>query len=216
MKKIIYLLFISLALTACNNPLNKKYSDETLEQDAKAIVKSNKLNEDELKMLSGYIVMAKFGGKDLTGKTYSDILNEAKKMKNEEEELALKAKKEEEEKIAKFKSIINVALYDKGYRKEDFEDYLEYYLVFENKSDKNIRAIKGSLLITDLFDTEIKNLNFVNDDGIPAHTIVKNSYTTDYNQFEDSDIQYRSKNLKDLKTKWVTEKIIFEDGTTLE
>ena len=49
MKKIIYLLFISLALTACNNPLNKKYSDETLEQDAKAIAKSDKLNEDELK-----------------------------------------------------------------------------------------------------------------------------------------------------------------------
>ena len=138
------------------------------------------------------------------------------KIKTEEEELALKAKKEEEEKIAKFKSIITVALYDKGYREEDFEDYLEYFLAFENKGNKNIRAVKGSLLITDLFDTEIKNLEFVYDSGIPAHKVVKNSYTTDYNQFEDTDIQFRSKNIKDLKTTWITEKIIFEDGTKLK
>ena len=93
---------------------------------------------------------------------------------------------------------------------------MTYEVAYENKGDKDIRAVKGSLLITDLFDQKIKAINLVEDEGIPAGEIVKKSYTTDYNQFMDEDTRLRSKSIKDLKVVWTAEKIIFGDGTTLD
>jgi len=218
MKKTLTTLALAtvIALTSCNNPLNKKYSDKTFEQDAKEIGDSKKLSPNEAEMLTGYIMLSKLGGKDIEGKTYGEILQAAKDYKSEQEQLAAKAKKEEEDKRARLGAALTVAMYDKGYTKEDFQDYLQYAIAFENKTDKDIRAIKGSLKITDLFDTEIKSINIVMDDGVPAKQTVKNVYTTEYNQFMDEDTRLAGKEMKDIKTIWTPEKIIFADGTTLE
>lgn len=218
MKKILTAISIltMIALTSCNNPLNKKYSDKTLEQDAKEIKESNKLNDDDLKMLAGYIMLAKLGDKQIDGKTYAEILQAAKDYKSEQEQLAAKAKKDEEEKREKLGSALTVAMYDKGFTKEDYQEYLEYALAFENKTGQDIRAVKGSITITDLFDTEIKSINIVMDNVIPAQQTVKNTYTTDYNQFMDEDTRLAGKEMKDIKVIWNPEKIIFVNGKTLE
>ena len=215
-KQIIILSGFLILLSSCSNPLNNKYSDSTLAKDAAEIKDSKKLNDDEIKMLAGYIMLAKLGGKSLEGKTYADILKDAKNIKNEQEELALKTKKEQEEKQTKLGAVLTVALYDKGFSKEDYDSYLTYSVAIENKSDKNIKAIKGSMVINDLFDTEITTLNLVEDTGIAAKQIYKTTYTSDYNQFKSEDKLLKSKDLKDLKVIWLPEKIIFEDGTTLE
>ncbi len=218
MKKALTTLVFAtiIALTSCNNPLNKKYSDKTFEQDAKEIGDSKKLSPNEAEMLAGYIMLSKLGGKDIEGKTYGEILQAAKDYKSEQEQLAAKAKKEEEDKRARLGAALTVAMYDKGYSKEDYQEYLQYAIAFENKTDKAIRAVKGSLTITDLFDTEIKSINIVMDNEIPAKATYKDIFTTEYNQFEDSDTRLSGKEMKDIKTIWTPEKIIFEDGTTLE
>jgi len=205
-----------IALTSCNNPLNKKYSDKTFEQDAKEIGDSKKLSPNEAEMLAGYIMLSKLGGKDLDGKTYGEILQTAKDYKSEQEQLATKAKKEEEDKRARLGAALTVAMYDKGFTKADYQEYLQYAIAFENKTGQDIRAVKGSIKITDLFDTEIKSINIVMDDVIPAHQTFKNVYTTEYNQFMDEDTRLAGKEMKDIKTIWKPEKIIFADGTTLE
>ena len=71
MRKILTTLAFAtiIALTSCNNPLNKKYSDKTFEQDAKEIGDSKKLSPNEAEMLAGYIMLSKLGGKDIEGKT---------------------------------------------------------------------------------------------------------------------------------------------------
>lgn len=218
MKKILIsiTLLAFIVLTSCSNPLNKKYSDKTFEQDAKEIGESKKLNEEDAKMLAGYIMLAKLGNNELEGKTYAEILQAAKDYKTEQELLAAKAVKEEEEKRAKFGVAMTVAMYDKGYLEQEYQEYLQYAIIFENKTGKDIRAVKGTLLITDLFDTEIKSINIVQDDGIPANQSVKNVYTTEYNQFLDEDVRLKSKEMKDIKANWIPEKIIFADGTSLE
>lgn len=218
MKKIIlaFSIFATFTLTSCNNPLDKKYDEKTFEQDAKEIGESKKLDEVEAKMLVGYILMAKLGGKELTGKSYAEILQTAKDYKAEQQQLAEKARKESEEKRAKLGAVLTVALYDKGYVKEDYQDYIQYFIVFENKTDKDIRAIKGTLTITDLFDTEIKSISVVEDNGVLAKQTIKNTYTSEYNQFLDEDKRLAGKEMKDLKALWTPEKIIFTDGTTLE
>ncbi|WP_452598672.1 hypothetical protein, partial [Pontimicrobium sp. MEBiC01747] len=87
---------------------------------------------------------------------------------------------------------------------------------FENKTEKDIRAFKGSISIQDLFDTEIKSINLTIDDPIKAGETFKGTYTSDYNQFRAEDTRLKSKDMDDLKVVWTPEKIIFTDGTTLE
>jgi len=216
MNKLVLTLSLIGILISCSGPLDKNYNEETLEEDAKEIKKAGDLTEEEAQMMAGWIIRAKMKDKKLEGKTYSEILEEAKDYKKEQEELAEKAKKEEEEKRQRLGSSLTVAMYDKGYEEYDYQEYLIYSFAFENKTKKDIRAFKGSISIQDLFDTEIKSINLTIDDPIKARETFKGTYTTEYNQFRDEDTRLKGKDMDDLKVVWTPEKIIFADGSTLE
>jgi hypothetical protein len=216
MKKISLTLLIAFVLLACSSPLNKKYSDETFEADAKEIKESGKLSDEDALIMAGWILKSKLTGEKLDGKTYAEIIDEAKDYKSEQEALAEKAKLEEEEKRQRLSSALTVAMYDKGYEEYDYQDYLTYSLAFNNKTAKDIRAFKGSISIQDLFNTEIKSINLTIDDPIKAGETFKGTYTTEYNQFKDEDSRLKNKDMDDLKIVWTPEKIIFTDGTTME
>jgi len=216
MKKITLISVVYLLLLSCSSPLNKKYNEETLSEDAKEIKEKGKLSEEDAQIMAGWIVRAKLSGDKLENKTYGEILTEAKDYNKEQELLAEKVRIEEEEKKNRLGTALTVAMYDKGYTKYDYQDYLTYSLAFENKSQKNIRAFKGSLIINDLFDSEIKSINLTIDDPIASGETFKGTYTSDYNQFKDEDSRLKNKNIGDLKIVWIPEKIIFEDGTILE
>lgn len=215
MKKVLLLLFL-IGLASCSGPLDKKYNEATLAEDGKEIKESGKLSDEDAQIMAGWIVRAKLKGEDLEDKTYSEILEEAKNYQKQQEELAIKAKQEEEEKKERLGAALTVALYNKGYEEYDYKDYLTYSFAFENKTDKDIRAFKGSISINDLFDSEIKTINLTIDDPIMAGEIFKGTYTSDYNQFRDEDSRLKNKDMADLKVVWTPEKIIFADGTTLE
>lgn len=100
MKKLFYLLAIVI-LASCSSPMNNTYSDATFESDLKAIREANALDSTEMNLLAMYFVRAKLLNESIEGKSYNEILAEAKvaKQKQEEEEriqreLAEKAKKE--------------------------------------------------------------------------------------------------------------------------
>ena len=59
-------------------------------------------------------------------------------------------------------------------------------------------------------------MNFVYDKPIEAGKQVNWDANTEYNQFRSEDKTLKNKDLKDLKVVWNPEKILFEDGTTLE
>lgn len=165
----------------------------------------------------------KLEGEKVEGLTYREILEKGKIWKEKEEELekeqkllAEKAKKEELERINRLSESVIISCFDKGFYKYNYEDYITYKFVIQNKSNKNIRAVKGSLIFSNLFDEEIKTINLVYDKVLTADTTVNYEAQTDYNQFNDSDKALKNKELKDMKVKWKPEKIIFEDGTTLE
>lgn len=216
MRKNFLLLLITLLLYSCSTPLDKQYNEDTLAEDAKELKESGELDEKEAEILAGWIVRSKLKGEDLEGKTYGEIIEEAKNYKKEQEELAERTKKEEEEKRQLLGSVLTVAMYDKGYEELRYQEYLTYSLAFKNNSEKDIRAFKGAIVINDLFDSEIKSINLTIDDPIPAGETFRATYTTDYNQFRDEDSRLRSKKMEDLKVVWTPEKIIFADGSTLE
>lgn len=215
MRKIIFVSSLFLLLIACNNPLSKPYKEATVKEDLKEIIDSKKLSEDDAKMLLGYIMLAKLGNKNIEGKTYKELLEEAKKIKKENEDKAAEEEKEHADKRERLGKVFTATMIEKGYETL-FGDYLYFDIRIENKTDKDIRAVKGAFQISDLFDAKIKGLNIVEDDVIPAHSIDTITYTIDYNKYKDDHVTLRNKDMDDLKIVWNPEKIIFADGTTLE
>lgn len=217
------LLFISLIglLWSCSSPLDKKFSEETSEKDIKEI--KSELDSTELMLLAGSMIRLQMTGEKLEEMTYREILNNGKEWKVEQEKieaeqkaLAEKAKKEEEARIKKLTESVLVSCYSKSFAEYDYQEYIKFKFVIQNKSDKGIRAVKGSISFTNLFDDEIKSLSFVYDQPIAAGKEVTWNAQTDYNQFMDDDVTLKNKDLKNLKVVWKPEKVIFEDGTTLE
>ena len=81
MKNLSLLLLLSIIIISCSSPLDKAYKQDTLEEDIVALKES--ISEEELNTLAGYIALKTFSGDDMLGKTYNDLLNEAKKMQEE-------------------------------------------------------------------------------------------------------------------------------------
>ena len=219
--KTIPSIILLFAIVACSNPLDKKYSEERFPQDAKAI--QQKLDTSETALLMGTVLRYAMEGKKLDGMTYRELLEDGKKYRAEQERieaeekaLAEKAAREESERIKRLNESLILTVFHKGYHEADYEDYITYKFALQNKTDKDIVAITGTMTFNDLFDKEIKTLRLTYDDGIKANSSVNYSATTDYNQFRDEDELLKSKTLDKIKLVWRPEKIIFKHGTTLE
>lgn len=220
MKRLLFSVIVVL-FASCSSPLDKPYKEETLQEDVLNL--KNTLSEEEVSMITGLITLKAFGGKKIIGKTYGDLLQEAKEMKaemekkkKEEEALAEQAKKDELDRIKRLGEVLTASMYDKGYYEYKYRDYLTYKFAFQNKSGKDIKAIKGSMVISDLFDEKIKEIGITYDDGIPADSTINYSAQTSYNSFNDSDVTFKNKQMEDLKMLWKPEKVIFSDGSIIE
>ena len=220
MKKALIILS-SILVVACSSPLDKKYSEDTFEEDAKEL--RNELDSTDAKLLLGSIFRLTLQQEDLSKMTYGEILENGKAWKAEQdrieaEQKALqeKAAREEAERVARLQNAVMVTCFKKGYTEVDYQDYITYGFAIQNKSEQDIRAVKGEIMFTDLFDDEIKTLSFTYDQPIKAGATANWNATTDYNQFMDDDVRLKNKELKDLKIVWKPIKVIFQDGSTLE
>jgi len=221
MKKLLLLIGITAVLFSCTTPMEKKYNEKTALKDIQLIKEA--IDSTEFNLLAGSVFRLKFEDKKLEEMTYAEILEEGKKWRAEQEKieaeqkaLAEKAAKDEAERIKKLTESVIVSCFEKGYSEVDYQDYITYKFVILNKSVKAIRAVKGGITFTNLFDEKIKSLSFVYDKPIEAGEQVNWDATTEYNQFMSEDKTLKNKDLKDLKVVWNPEKILFEDGTTLE
>ena len=220
MKKALIILS-SILVVACSSQLDKKYSEDTIKEDAKEL--RSELDSSDVKLLMGSIFRLTMQQEDLTKMTYGEILENGKAWKAEQdrieaEQKALqeKAAREEAERVARLQSAVMVTCFKKGYTEVNYQDYITYGFAIQNKSEQDIRAVKGEIMFTDLFDDEIKTLSFTYDQPIKAGATANWNATTDYNQFMDDDVRLKNKELKDLKIVWKPIKVIFQDGSTLE
>jgi hypothetical protein len=221
MKSYILVIIASVTLYACSTPLDKKYNEETLNEDMKAA--QEKLDSNDYQILAGTFLRYSFEGKDMSDMTYDQLLKDGKEWKAEQEKIeaeqkamAEKAGKEEAARIARLQEAVMVSCYEKGFTKYDYQEYITYKFVLKNKTEKDLRAVKGTLMFFNLFDDEIKRISFVYDQPILAGQEVTWNATTEYNQFIDSDQALKNKDLKDMKLSWKPEKLIFVDGSSLE
>ena len=220
MKKLLLSALVVFLLAACSS-IDKKYSEDSFKEDVKELKKE--LSGEDFEILTKEIMRSLMKSEDIEGKTYSELLKEGKaweerqkEIEAEQKALADKALREEQERIDRLTKAVMVSCFEKGFENYNYQDYITYKFAIQNKSDKDFRAIKGTLIFTDLFDDKIKSMTFKYDQPIKAGESVTWDAQTSYNQFIDEDKSMKNKDLKDLKVIWKPEKIIFEDGTTLE
>jgi len=135
MQKIQILLFISLIIS-CSSPLDKKFSEETAENDISAI--KEEIDSTEIMLLAGNMIRLKFQNKKLENMTYQEILDDGKKWKAEQEKIELeqrklaeKAKRKEELKSRKLSESILVSCFEKSFIKYDYQEYITYKFVIK-------------------------------------------------------------------------------------
>jgi hypothetical protein len=113
-------------------------------------------------------------------------------------------------------TIISVDLLGKHYREEKYGRGGVYFdLKFTAAGlDKPVRAIKGSLHITDLFDESIVGIKWSLDKPMsPGATYSENSVGFDYNRFMNNHQRVRDTEASDLRARFHVESILYEDGT---
>lgn len=208
---------------SCSDPLDKPYNENTFASDAVKIGESKKLTPEEVEIFAKFIVASKLTGKDLTGKTYKQIVADAKEAKikfeteqNAQEKRAAEERAKQEAMLQALKDSLSVNLYDIKTSTENYHSVGVFKLLYNNKTAKKIRAFKGSVIFRDLFDKQLYGLEITDDGGLKPKTEIKWELEADLNPFIQEHKIFMAKKITDLKITWEPEKIIFEDGTTLD
>lgn len=219
----IFLLASIAILAACSDPRDVQIAKLTKEQTAEM---EKKLNGEEERLLMGYMMRQgmgqAFGGKGMPeGVTVRQAINEQRawvdQQKQEEakaDELKKKVEAERQAKQEEFAKLLSVALVSKKNVDGEYgQKYVSLEMAFENKTNKDIRGVKGVLKLNDIFGDLIEGVSFSYDQGVPAGKTSIYKGGVDINQFMDKDKKLWSTDFDKLKAVFETSMIIFKDGT---
>jgi len=218
MKKLTTYAVLAIMLAACSSPLDKPYSQDTFEEDAKAIKEAGALDDEDAKLLAGWIMKSALSGESLDGKTYNEIITEAKDFKAEQEALAEKARAEAEERKNRMKNAAVISIYEKGFTKLDYEDYNWFEYIIKNKSDKDIKAFKFSFDVYNTLGDKIGNGYQVSEtkNQVAGNGEFSTKIYYDYNQFKNDDNIIKNAGIDELTFDIELIKVVYTDGTVLE
>lgn len=122
-----------------------------------------------------------------------------------------------EESLAEIDSMFEVKLIGKRVFEANYSDHLGFNLLLTNHTEKDIKAVQGVLIFTDLFDSEINQIRLTFERNVPAgQTIKNNDYSMELNQFDSEDQRLRTIDIKNLKMRFEVHGIIFKDGSTIK
>lgn len=222
MKNLLFLVLTALLSISCSSVLDQKYSEDQDQEVMKEI--RTTINGEEMGYLMTAVMRLSMSDEDdPSNYTYRELIDMGEEFRVEmdltverEKIEAEKAKQEELERIERFRSMVSVELLQKGFTELSYRDYITLKFLILNTSDKNIRAVKGSVVFKDLFGEQIKEVGFTYDDPIPANKQVTYNASLKHNKFIDEDQRLKDKDLDDLKLEWIPESIILEDGTILK
>lgn len=110
---------------------------------------------------------------------------------------------------------VNVTVVNKEFREVGYQSFIVIPVKIYNYTNKDIKGASGTLTFYDIFGNKIKVITFNYDDaeGLPHSTVTDYEAGMDFNQFIDSDVKLRDTDFQNLKYEWVTEIIIYSDGT---
>lgn len=200
---------------------------ENLDQTAVQVHQSH-LSDQEKQEFDEAKSRADDGDYDVTNKTVGQIIDDQaafdadqRAQAEKQARLAAEARARHNAQIAALRGALTVALVDKGFQPEDWENgqynsYITVELALRNNSKKTIRAIRGTLGFDTLLGDPIYKNNLEDSDPIAPGKTQDWNGSVKYNQFDDSLTQLRNASLANVKLDWEPQKILFTDGTTLE
>jgi hypothetical protein len=147
-------------------------------------------------------------------------IQEQKRKQDEAEALAVKIRAEQEAQSKALIDAVTVALLSSAVQKQDFRaqvysDRFVFKMAFRNNTQRDILGIKGNVRFSDMFDTPIKELSLVFENGVKVGETAQWTGVHDLNMFIDSDKTLAATPLDKLKAKWFPQAIIFADGSTM-
>lgn len=114
-------------------------------------------------------------------------------------------------------SMFDVKLTGKHVFEANYSDHLGMNLLLTNHTEKDIKAVSGVCIFSDLFDKEIRRVHVTIEDKVPAGQSVKNdSYSLKLNKFDATDNRLRTIEMENLKMRFEAEAIIFKDGSIVK
>lgn len=110
--------------------------------------------------------------------------------------------------------ILDVTLLKKSFSNQDYQDFVSMDIVFVARGlDKPTRAIKGTLILMDLFGEKKFGLKWTIEKPLnPGGTYNEKGSGFKYNQFTDSHQWVRSTDRDNMKLKFIVDSILYEDG----
>ena len=97
-----------------------------------------------------------------------------------------------------------------------YQDAIACSIAFENKTDRPLVGVKGTLKFSDIFGDPIKSINVAYDEGIKANSTAVWKAQMDYNQFMDEDKKLAATPLEKLKIEWSPDTYLFQDGSSMK
>lgn len=112
--------------------------------------------------------------------------------------------------------VLAVTLLRKQFTTENYQDFISMDVAFDPSGlDKPARAIKGALLLTDLFDEQKFAVRWTIDNPIaPGAVHTEKGTGFKYNQFTDAHQWVRNTDKENIKIKFRVESILYQDGTS--
>ncbi len=220
-------LFVSATafLFSCGDVLKNTYSKKTAEGDLERILAISKLDSSEYELLTDYMLKNGLIEPDLKhiDQTYADLLERAKKDKlkndlakaNRGKITGNKRQFMSDHQDHLHKALLMVPELSEIRKDWSNKNTFFYKMVFVNPGYKTVRAFRGKFSFYDLFDTELKTVNFTFNDSIPSLDTARHTAAIDFNHMSSNTI-YVTSDYKDLKVVWQPTKILFSDGTTME
>jgi hypothetical protein len=218
MKKTL-ILFVSIFIFfSCSNPSEKEFNKDTIKTDLDNLVKDKEIDTLSRKEILLYIWARQETFSIPKKTTYKEIINDFYNYKKCKDLscLALKTRVEKiriEEHQFDLLEKVNIAVIEKGfYQTFEKEPFISYKIGVINKVKKDIKGLKGTMIIKDQFDelllaseitlTELKVLD-------------EKTYTSDwlipYNSSDEKEEKIYNSKLEDLNISFKLEKILYKD-----
>jgi hypothetical protein len=230
MRTYFVVSLLLFCMISCSNTniktleINNNNKDEVIEK----VKKSKDLTGEEVGLFFGSLARTSVSGKQLSqGKTVGNLIDDQRKVVEEEKAKEAEAKrlaeeaKQKEDKIAKeLSEYITVVPLKKVFKKAniyngEFQDKIVVYMVFENKGDKDIRAFKGKTIFNNLFGEPIYETTLYYDEGLKSKEKKRWIGVIKYNQFNEHHNKFNSTELDNMKYEWKPIGIMFKDGSKL-
>jgi len=121
-----------------------------------------------------------------------------------------------EETLAEIDGMFTVKLTGKRVFEANYSDHLGLKLLLTNNTEKDIKAVQGVIIFSDLFDSEILRIRITMEENVPAgQTLKNNDYSIKLNQFNAEHNRLKTIDIKNLKMRFEVHGIIFKDGTVV-